>query len=315
MQSTTLSRCLATAIVSMTPAWAAGPMPFSPAGEFSEAAVLRGVQTTQQECESVPQAVWAISRDHGQACIRYWSARFPVTGNGRAVVFFHGDIFVGVGKTAPSYLKSNPQKVQRDVELMARKLDAPYVFVGRPGTFGSSGNHMHRRRPAESDLISAALDQIKQRLGIREFVIAGQSGGGHVTASLLTRRSDIVCAVPTSSPSSPRARWTHKGLKKDTTGFTDSFEPVEHLQKARLHPQLRVFVLGDPDDRNVPWPAQTALADKLTTLGVPTAVLQGQGAGPDAHGLPNSAREVASWCFHDRSTEEILRRAAQGLRG
>jgi dienelactone hydrolase len=55
----------------------------------------------------------------------------------------------------------------------------------------------------ESRQINAALDVLKQQWSIKEFVIAGQSGGGHVTASLLTMRNDIVCAVPTSAPSSP----------------------------------------------------------------------------------------------------------------
>ncbi len=293
----------------------AAPVPFSLAGDFSEAAIVRGVLTTQQQCETVSNAVWAHTREHGQACIRYWSAGFPTGGNGRAIVFFHGDLFVGIGKTSPAYLKSSSQKTQHDVALAARRLDAPYVFVGRPGSYGSSGDHMQRRRPAESALLSAALDQIKQRLAIREFVIAGQSGGGHVTASLLTRRDDIVCAVPTSSPSSPRMRWTAKGLKKDTTGFSDSYEPADHLDKARMHAGLRVFVLGDPNDLKVPWSSQTVLADRLGALGVPAVVLQGQGAGPERHGLPNSAREVASWCHHDRSTEEIVRTAGQGLRG
>ena len=65
---------------------------------------------------------------------------------------------------------------------------------------------MQRRRPAESLLLSAALDKIREKLKIKELVVAGQSGGGHVTSSLITHRNDIVCAVPTSAPSSPRVR-------------------------------------------------------------------------------------------------------------
>ncbi len=297
------------------PASAATPVPFSAAGDYSEEALLRGVEATQAQCDAVSGTVWADAGVHGQACIKYWSAGFPTAANGRAIVFFHGDLLVGIGKTARSYLTNSPQKTQRDVELTARKLEAPYVFVGRPGTHGSSGKHTQRRRAAESALLSAALDQIQQRLKIRELVLVGQSGGGHVTAALLTRRNDVVCAVPTSSPSSPRQRWTLKGLKRDTTGFDDSYEPTEHLEKARLHPGLRVFVLGDPTDRKVPWASQTVLANKLAAIGVPVEVLQGQGAGPEAHGLPNSGREVASWCFQELGTAEIVRRARQGLKG
>ena len=307
--------CAWTLVVLAGPVRAAEPVPFTAAGDFSEAAVMRGVIATKAQCVAVANAVWASNREDGQACIKYWSAGFPVKANGRAIVFFHGDIFVGVGKTVPRYLNSTTGKLQHDAQLKARELGAPYVFVGRPGTHGSSGNHMQRRRVAESALLSAALDQIKQRLHIRELVIAGQSGGGHVTASLLTRRDDIVCAVPTSSPSSPRIRWTMKGLNKDTTGYRNSYEPAEHLDKSHMYAALRVFVLGNPDDRNVPWASQTVLHDRLRTIGVPTVLLKGQGTGPDLHGLPNSARAVAGWCHHDQTTEEVVRRARRGLQG
>jgi hypothetical protein len=199
--------------------------------------------------------------------------------------------------------------------LWSRKLDAPYVFVGRPGTHGSSGDHTQRRRPAESILISAALDTIKDRLKIKEFVVAGQSGGGHVTSSLITYRADIVCAVPTSAPSSPRLRWTIKGLKTDTTGYTDSYEPTAHLHKDGVHEKLRVFVLGNPDETNVVWPSQVIMATRLKEVGIPVEILHGQGTGPEGHGLSNSARIVAGWCFKDLPTGEILRKAANGLRG
>ena len=293
----------------------AEPVTFTESGDFSEAAVMRGVLATQAQCEAVANTVWASTPKHGQACIKYWSTGFPAKSNGRAIVFFHGDIYVGIGKTSPAYLKASAKSIRQDTELKARALDAPYVFIGRPGTHGSSGDHMQRRRPAESELLSIALDQIKQRLNIREFVLAGQSGGGHVTASLLTLRNDIVCAVPTSSPSSPRIRWTLRGLKKDTTGYSDSYEPTEHLERSRMHAGLRVFVLGSPNDSNVLWPSQTILADKLSAIGVPALLLQGQGKGPEQHGLPNSAREVALWCHHDLPNDEILRRARAGLKG
>ena len=152
---------------------------------------------------------------------------------------------------------------------------------------------------------------LKARHGIEEFVIAGQSGGGHVTASLLTLRSDIVCAVPTSAPSSPSVRWKMRGWKRDSTGYEDSYEPVQHLDKARMHPALRVFVLGDPQDTNVVWPSQTILAERLKQAGVPVEVIEAQGTGPELHGLPNSARNVAGWCARDVPTEEIMLRSAK----
>ena len=287
---------------------------FAAAGDFSESALRSGVKATKAQCDGTAGAVWATTRNHGQECLRFWAAGFNGNRVSRALVFFHGDVLAETG-VPPAYLKSSIAGIQRNVEETARKLGVPYLFVGRPGTHGSSGEHRQRRRPAESALISAALDQLKARLQVSEWVVAGQSGGGHVTSALLTRRADIVCAVPTSAPSSPRIRWTLRGMKRDSTGFTDSYEPGEHLQGAKLHPKLRVFVLGDPNDSNVPWPSQTIMADNLKQVGAAVDILTGRGAGPRAHGLPNAARQVASWCYHDVPTAEIVRRAAAGLRG
>lgn len=311
-------------IVALTAAGAALPgfsadrrVPFTPEGDFSEETIRRGVVATSEQCSKVANAVWVSTKEYGSECIKYWASGFAATTGTtqKAVVFFHGDVWIGEGKTNQAYLQQSNKKVQQSADNWSRRLDAPYIFVGRPGTYGSSGDHMQRRRPAESVLLSAALDKIREKLKFKELVVAGQSGGGHVTSSLITYRNDIVCAVPTSAPSSPRVRWTIKGLTKDTTGFRDSYEPTEHLDKAAMSKSLRVFVLGNPNDRNVVWPSQTVFADALKKIGVPVVTLQGEGTGADAHGLRDSAHKVAGWCFHDMSTDEIVRKAAKGLRG
>ncbi len=294
---------------------AAQRVEFTEAGDFSEAAIMRGVKADKVQCDQIAHAVWAVTADAGAECLKYWTAGFGPAPVRRVVVYFHGDIWVGAGKTARRYLGFTNEQLQADADAWARRVDFPYLFFARPGTHGSSGDHMQRRRRAESALISAALDLIKQRHGIEELILAGQSGGGHVTSSLLTMRVDIVCAVPTSAPSSPRIRWEMKGRTTDTTGFADSYEPFEHLRKAAAHPQLRVFVLGNPQDSNVVWPSQTVMADALQTAGIPVAILEGEGTGPDAHGLSNSARIVAGWCAKEMATDEIVRRAGRGLKG
>jgi pimeloyl-ACP methyl ester carboxylesterase len=288
---------------------------FTEAGDFSEAAILNGVRATQSQCTQTANAVWAAPSTTDAECLRYWAAGFDAAPVKRAVVFFHGDIFVGIGKTSSGYLGTSQAAQQAAAQNWAKKLGVPYIAIGRPGTHGSSGDHMQRRRRPESEIISAALDQLKTRLGVEEWVVAGQSGGGHVTASLLTLRNDIVCAVPTSSPSSPRTRWELIGRTRDTTNYADSYEPWEHLAKDRMHPAVRVLVLGDPKDKNVFWASQTVLADALKKINVPVAVLSGEGLGPDSHGLSNSARLVAGWCAKDTPTTEIESLAAKGLKG
>lgn len=292
-----------------------GRAEFSDAGDFSESAILSGVKATQAQCAAAANTVWAATPHSGAECLKYWKAGFGDQPVKRALVFFHGDVFVGVGRTSKNYLALNNAELQKNADDWAKKLGVPYIFMGRPGTHGSSGDHMQRRRMDESLIISAALDELKKRHGIEEWVVAGQSGGGHVTASLITERADIVCAVPTSAPASPRIRWEMMGRSKDTTNYADSYEPWKFVAKDKVNPQLRVFVLGNPQDKNVFWASQTVMADALQKAQIPVQVLEGEGTGPDAHGLSNSSRIVAGWCARDMRTEEMVVRAGKGLKG
>jgi hypothetical protein len=134
---------------------------------------------------------------------------------------------------------------------------------------------------------------------------------------LLGYRFDIVCAVPASAVASPRQRMQLHGWTVDATGYSDSYEPAEALQaaKARMHPSLRVYVLGDPQDRNTQWQMQTSFADRLREVGVSTEVLQAEGLGPERHFILQSALLIGAMCLQDKATDEIRQRAAQGLRG
>ncbi|MES2581260.1 MAG: hypothetical protein V4627_00965 [Pseudomonadota bacterium] len=291
------------------------PVPFAADVGFAEDDVRNGVVATKEQCDQVQNAVWAQTADAGQACLRYWAAGFSGVASDRAVVYFEGDCWQyskGLGDLCRGQTIG---RLESEALTWSKQLGVPYIFFARPGVLGSSGDHMQRRRPAESRLISAGLDVLKKRLQIKEFVLVGQSGGGHVTASLITLRSDVVCAVPASANSSPRIRWQTLKWTRDATGYDDSYEPHEHLDKRNKHPSLRVFVLGDPNDKNAVWASQTVLADKLTAAGVPVNVLTGKGAGPQAHGLGQSARQIAGWCANNMPTDEVVRRAAAGLGG
>lgn len=278
------------------------------------AEVTKGVQATEAACSKVENAVWANAGSSGGECIRFWKSLGPAPDWTRVVVFFHGDVWTGT-EVASSYLRTTAKRQQELANEWSARIGAPYIFIGRPGTFGSSGDHMQRRRKPESELLSAALDALKRRLSIKEFSIAGQSGGGHVVASLLASRSDVVCAVAASAVSSPRARWIIRGWKGDSTGHADSFEPAEYLVKDGKHPALRLFVVGSPEDRNTPWTSQLLLSGRAKALGIPTMELTGNGAGPAKHGMSDAARWVAGWCNNGLTDEQIIERSKAGLNG
>lgn len=90
------------------------------------------------------------------------------------------------------------------------------------------------------------------------------------------------------------------GRTRDVTNY-DSYEPVQHLKTNPVHERLRVFTLGDPSDSNVFRESQVVLAEPLKERVIEHAIVVGEAAGPERHGLNNSARALAGLGFHDRA--------------
>jgi hypothetical protein len=288
------------------------PLDISESKPFTEHALRNGVRATQAQCDQLSNGIWAATGEGDSACLRFWTSGFKAgTPAQRAVVFFPGDVW-SAGRAVPEYLAMSDETLAQLANDWAKRLGLPYVFLARPGTFGSSGDHMERRRPGESKIVSSALDALKARLGVSEYVIVGYSGGGHLTSALVTLRSDIVCAVPGGAPSSPRMRWELQRWTTDATGYGDSYEPTQHLRKDAVHAQLRILVVGDPRDRNGVWPAQIVMAQKAREHGIAAEVVEVQGTPPDFHGGQGEiVRLVAGWCGRDLPTAEIVKRASE----
>lgn len=280
---------------------------------FRAEELVKGVAATQQQCALIGTAVWARTATGEAECIRYWASGMqgPVS---RVLIYIPSDQ-MAFDTPAASYVRLNPSAMQNLADGMQSRAQTPFILLSRPGIFGSSGEHKQRRRELEPRLMSAALDEIRKRYAISEFSLVGLSGGGHIVASLLGWRSDIVCAVPASSVSSPRMRWQGLGRTSDLTGHADSYEPVENLKPGLFHPRLRVFVLGDPKDGNVMWATQTPLADRLRALGVAVETVHGEGSDSQRHVLGNSGQRLGALCLQGMTTQDILEVAARGLKG
>lgn len=310
-------RCAALTALGAAPALASAQRLPMPTGDenFSAEALSRGTFASASECASLSWAVW-VRTDSGEAeCIRYWASGLAAgQANPRALIYIPSDQ-LAFDQPAPGYTSLSPGKMQSLVDEMASKLGVPVLLVARPGTFGSSGEHKQRRRVLEPQLVSKALDELKARHGIQELTLVGLSGGGHTVASLLGWRSDITCAVPTSSVSSPRLRWEEMGRTTDLTGYADSYEPLPHLRREVFNPRLRVFVLGDPRDSNVKWSTQLPLAARLKELGANVEVVTGEGSDAQRHALGASGRQIGALCLLDTPGAAILKAASRGLKG
>ena len=122
--------------------------------------------------------------------------------------------------------------------------------------------------PREVALVDAALTRLKQRFGWRTLNLVGQSGGGHLVAALIARRSDIDCAVIASGNTAVAQRNREHGWTTDITGHADFLDPIDHVADVARHPPSTLIVLTDPQDARVSASVQTAYVEALRAAGV-----------------------------------------------
>jgi dienelactone hydrolase len=158
--------------------------------------------------------------------------------------------------------------MQAEAEQFAIAIGRTFVNLARPGTYGSSGNHHERRREREVALVDDALDRLKDAFGWQRIDLAGLSGGGHLVAALMGRRGDIGRAVIASGNVAVRMRNQERGMRADSTGYSDFVDPIDLVSDVAQHPPGKVIVLTDPRDKIVPAAGQAAYVRALRDVGV-----------------------------------------------
>ena len=265
--------------------------------------LLWNVPVGQVACPTDNTAIWSHYRG-GHDCIRYFAAgkleHAPL-----ALVVFYGD--------RRDWIKRDPAAIPRNTPLaqhayaasLSSRFGLPIILLARPGTFGSSGNHFHRRQEAEFLALNGALDEIRQRYGIRRFTFAGQSGGATAAAALLTLgRTDISCAVLTSGAYAllDRAEFLRKqngypsrpGL--DTTGLPHPYDPLTHVDGIAKDKDRLIIIIGSRKDRVTPFHFQKQFADAIRMRGHRVRLMEHAAPPPLHHALANVGLEVAAKC-------------------
>jgi len=280
------------------------------ADTLEPAAVLSGSTATQEHCKTLPDAVWVTVEKQGD-CIRYYD--YGLLGeNAIALIVFHGDILKRnrsagewTNHEMRAYRDNNPIILRARMQGIWQQFGVPSIFFARPGTYGSSGDHKVRRSRREVAVVNAALDEIKRTHNIKLLSIAGQSGGGHMVGALLSLRDDIRCAVIASGVVSVRQRMQIKGWSSDATGLRQFFDPIDHVLKIRKVEGMRIFIVGDPKDTNVPFTTQERFYMALKTRGLDAHLLKVLAVGPERHGLDHVLPRLGSSCAKDVASDVI----------
>ncbi|MCB1505761.1 MAG: hypothetical protein KDJ47_12365 [Hyphomicrobiaceae bacterium] len=270
--------------------------------------VMSAEARSPQLCLSRPNRAYVTHR-YGSSCMAY----FVTSGHQaqrQAVVFIDGDISGDRYDKRASDPDGNLTTRQR-AQKIADKFKVRVIVISRMGIDGSSGNHGSRRRPVELMAITETLDVIKSRLGLDRVVLAGQSGGSTIAASLLTLgRKDISCAVLGSGAYALNDMLATsaiaKGRKPNREMLAKTvYDPTRNIATIHADPKRRVFVLGDPQDARTPFAQQKAFAAAIAARGHTAELLEVLASGPLHHGATAYTLPVAALCAADAPSERI----------
>ena len=269
------------------------------------ALLTRAVTVSESQCKTLRNAVW-VRVDGTGYCVRYW---ISTAGGSKdeAVVFVHGDL--GDPK-APTNLNRyaalvTAGRMQRDVQRWSRVYGGPYIAIGRLGAFGSSGEHRKRRSLLEIRVVTAALDELKVRHGLKRFHLAGQSGGAHTVAGLAQMRADVGCAVMAAGVISVKTRARDRGGKIDS-GAKDLYDPIDHVAAMQHQPGRRMIVMSDPDDQLVSFHSQWEFAERVRAKSLPILHVTADSGIESFHGLHNESQSMAIDCAKDMDDSALI---------
>ena len=281
--------------------------------EFPVSDLVSGKRISKDECAAIRDAVWVEHRE-GTECIRFYASS-NVKGARQAALFFDGDLLEGRFLLHGAYTDNRASALRKTAEGLAKVNAVPYIFVARPGTYGSSGNHLERRRPKEYLSLNAAIDAIKARYGFETVHLGGQSGGAASVGAVLTLgRTDVICAVATSGPYDALARadeiaarngWQKRGCDVTGSGYCDTYNVTDHVDGVSKSERRRIFIIGDPTDVRTPFKFQKTFAEKLKAAGHDVTLVEAEARGPDHHGLVHMANRTLGWCNAGFDRERI----------
>jgi len=97
-----------------------------------------------------------------------------------------------------------------------------------------------------------------------------------------------------------------RGRTVDVTGSKTAIDPITLVDRIAKRPELRIFVVTDPDDLIVSARSQTIYAKRLAAAGLPVRQIFAAATGADAHGLFRASRDIAASCAKGTAADAIV---------
>ena len=267
---------------------------------------LRGITMTREECAAKPQTLWlnVYSQDF---CVRYYLSTAGGQGS-RPVIILNGD---HNGPVDPSrWTWADPSKasdVNTDkligiADHFSKMAKTTAIYLGRIGVEGTSGTHLSRKTLVELNLIDVALEALQLRYQFEGFHLFGESGGGRLVFGLAQMRRDVGCLISGSGQIVTSRTVAVRAGDPGRTYF-DITGKVPLLAQNRA---LRMMVISDPNDQQVPTAAQqTPMVQTLRQAGHVVPHLLVEATDPKHHGVIDYGAIAMGGCVLGRSDADI----------
>ena len=100
-----------------------------------------------------------------------------------------------------------------------------------------------------------------------------------------------------------------KGWFTDATGYTDYYDPIDHVGEIPVDPVRRIFIIGDPRDRQVPFSTQRAYYRAVRDAGHGVWLISTyESRGSEHHGLVHQGHKAVKYCSQGMPPDEIVQR-------
>lgn len=255
-----------------------------------------GYEPSRETCPDSLGYLW-VNHELGNDCVRY-QASHALDGNKGVVIYFSGDRD-NLLKVPVNEIRNNTvaqrEKVARN---LSAKLGVPVILVGRPGTYGTSGDHRLRLRQREVTILKAGVDRLRSRYALTEMTLVGHSGGATAAAALLTLGVDNVrCAVLTSGAfglmERARRRALEAGREFAISGRPILYDPLDYVEKIPQIKNQKTYVLGNENDKVTPFDLQQRFYTALRDAGHNTELRRVNAPPPRFHDLEERATTEA----------------------
>ena len=267
---------------------------------------LRGITMTREECAAKPQTLW-LNVYRQDYCVRYYLSTAGGQGS-RPVIILNGDHNGPVDPARwtwadPSKASDvNTDKLVAIADHFSKMAKTTAIYLGRIGVEGTSGTHLSRKTLVELELMDEALEALRQRYQFEGFHLFGESGGGRLVFGLAQMRRDVGCMISGSGQIVTRGAATVRAGDPARTYF-DITGKVQLLAQNRA---LRMIVISDPNDQQVPTAAQqTPMVQTLRQAGYVVPHLLVEATDPKHHGVLDYGAVAMGGCALGRSDADI----------